>query len=331
MNERPVSPENEKNKALPAVYSAEERRALEEYIQSVLGPIERVYFDATPGFAQVDVVLCSMGEDCTLSTLCTVGVGARRMAVGQEEAEHNKAFVELTILLPPDWDLSRDSWPIDLLKATARHAYQFGTAIEVASAYRGALPPESGFYAVLAAPGATRNEAPSHVLLPSGKMVNLITLLPILEEEWRYMQARGSSFALFQRLADHDALVFTPGRESCVEEDNWFDEDIAPFVWTQGTREAVVSLTDMSFCAGQFAHIGAKPNGALWAQAARAFYNQMDHPLQETMPIFVGNGGGFWISSTDAAALRRFILRFYDLCQAEQLDTWIRKGLENTP
>lgn len=330
MNDLPVSPENGKNEAPPAVYSTDERRALEEYIQSALGPIERVYFDAAPELAQVDVVLCSMGRDCALSALCTVGVGARRMAVGQEEAEHNKAFAELMILLPPGWDLSCDSWPIDLLKATARHAYQSGTAIEIASAYHGALPPESGFYAVLATPGATQNEAPTCVLLPSGKMVNLITLLPILEEEWRYMQARGSSFALFRRLTDHDALVFTPGRESCVDEDNWFDEDIAPFVWTQDSCGAVVSLTDMNFCAGQFARIGAKPDGSLWAQAARAFYTRMDHPSQETAPVFVGSGGVFWVNSADDAALRRFILRFCDLCQAEQLDTWIRKGLENT-
>lgn len=322
--------DEQKNAEPVALYSEAERRAVKTYIQNACGPIERVYVEASPRLVRVDVAVCPPTEERGVYTLSTIGMGARRMAVTQEQGERNLAFAELQLLLPADWDLERDSWPLQLLAATARHAYTPGSAIALGSVYHGAVPPESGFCAVLAAPPNVRDKLPPRVLLPGGKMVNFFLLMPLLSEEYRYLRARGSTFALFRRLAAAGGAVAAPGRKSCVDEKNWLAEDIAPFVWTQDELGASVSLTDMSFCAARFAHHGTKPDGALWARTARACYAHMPHAPQERAPIFMGNGGVLWIGGTDEATLRRFILHLCDGCRTPALDAWIKEGLEET-
>ncbi len=329
MDER-KNPEWQRQSESPAVYSAEERRAVETYIQNAFGPIERVYVDAAPQLARVDVVVCAPGKGRSVYTLCTIGMGARRMAVGQEKGEHNQAFAELQLLLPASWHIDEAAWPFQLLKETARRAYLPGGAVELGSAYHGAVPQESGFCAVLAAPPAVQGKLPPRVLLPGGKMVNFFLLMPLLPEEWRYMRARKSTFALFRRMAAGGGVVAAPGRKSCVDENNWFASDIAPFVWTQDARGASLGLTDMSFCAERFARSGRTPDGALWARTARACFLEMKPPLEGETPVFAGTGGVLLITGTQPAALRRFALHLRDGCETPQLDNWIKKALEET-
>lgn len=322
---------NEQQKSEPvALYSEAERRAVKTYVQNAVGPIERVYVEGAPKLVRVDVAVCPPTEERGVYTLSTIGMGARRMAVSQKDAERNRAFAELQLLLPADWDLERDNWPLRLLAATARHAYSPGGAIALGSVYRGAVPPESGFCAVLAAPAAVRDKLPPRVLLPGGKMVNYFLLIPLLPEEYRYLHARGSTFALFRRLAAVGGAVAASGRKSCVDEKNWLAEDIAPFVWSQDELGASVRLSDMGFCAARFSHHGTKPDGALWARTARACYAHMPHAPQESAPIFMGNGGVLWVGGADEAVLRRFILHLRDGCQTPALDTWIKEGMEET-
>lgn len=322
--------DEQKSAEAVALYSAAERRAVETYITNAFGPIERMYFDAVPQLARVDIAVCAPSEGRSVYTLCTIGVGAQRMAVTQKDAERNRAFAELQLLLPASWDLARDSWPLELLKATAQHAYRPGGAIVLGSVYRGAVPQQSGFCAVLAAPPVVQGNLPPRVLLPDGKMVSFYLLMPLLPEEYRYLRARGSTFALFRRMAASGGVVAAPGRKSCVDESNWFAEDIAPFVWAQDARGASLGLADMSFCAERFARCGAKPNGALWARTARACLLRMKPPLEGEMPVFAGTGGVLLVTGAQPEALRRFALHLRDGCQTPALDAWIKEGMEET-
>lgn len=144
------------------------------------------------------------------------------------------------------------------------------------------------------------------------------------------MRARKSTFALFRRMAAGGGVVAAPGRKSCVDENNWFASDIAPFVWTQNARGASLGLTDMSFCAERFARSGRTPDGALWARTARACFLEMKPSLEGETPVFAGTGGVLLITGTQPAALRRFALHLRDGCETPQLDNWIKKALEET-
>ena len=214
-------------------YNPAERDALEEYIDDAFGPICRTFYDASGAEMRVDIAVSEPDEERDYYTLTTIGMGANRMAVPPELAEKNRTFAELTMLLPPDWDLMNDVWPFHVLRETARRPFEESNFIELGDAYRGAMMEGSGFHGVLVARAVVREDSSIRVLLPSGRLVSLFMLLPIYRDEWNYIMERQSSVPLWRRyLTQGKGFLVDPGRTSCVG-DSWLQEDLQPFEWNE--------------------------------------------------------------------------------------------------
>ena len=198
-------------------YTDDELRALEGYIRDAFGHIGRMFYDAGGEGMRIDVAVSEPAEARDFYTLTTIGMGAHRMDVPAELAEKNQSFAELTMLLPPDWDLMNDTWPFHVLQETARRPFAEFEYLSVGNAYRGAMMDGSGFYGVLVIPATTFGGTPTRLMVPGGKIINFYLLLPIYEEEWDYIVRHQDSYAFWALYAERvGSIVVDPGRESCV-------------------------------------------------------------------------------------------------------------------
>ena len=202
-----------------AFYTDDELASLEGYIRDAFGHIGRMFYDAGGGEGfRVDVAVSEPAEERDFYTLTTVGMGAHRMDVPAELTERNQSFAELTMLLPPDWDLMNDTWPFRVLQETARRPFAEFEYISVGNAYRGAMMEGSGFHGVLVIPATTFGGRPTRLMVPGGKIVNFYLLLPIYEEEWDYIARHQDSYAFWALYAERvGSVVVDPERGSCVD------------------------------------------------------------------------------------------------------------------
>lgn len=303
-------------------YSADEQGALEAYVTDAFGPVGRVYYELDAEVPHIDLVVCEPCKRRPLYTVTTLGLGAFRLGVPEELEERNQSFVELTMLLPKDWDFAEDGWPLTVLKSLARRliverddAPLKGDAYYLSEEER----ETSGFAAVMAIPASVREGNNPRVMIPGGKIVNFYLLVPIYEEEWNYIFARGSSFALWKRMAAHGLGAFVqPERESSVDPDTWLDEDLEPFYFGENAArgEYYLGLSDLTYLADCFADCGLAPSGLCWERVARECLRETAWRDRDEIE-FSSSEEMLFIESGNETLLRRFALRLRDLCEDE--------------
>ncbi len=211
-------PSARRNDSAQTCYTAEERRIVERYIGDAFGPIARTFWDGTDDDMRIDVAVTEPDEERDFYTLTTIGMGARRMDVPEELAERNRAFAELCVCLPPDWDVMNDAWPFHMLQQTARIPFSKHDHLGVGNAYHGPMMRDSGFAANFIVPAATRNGTSTRLMMPNGRIVNFYLLIPVYEEEWDYIASRRDSQSFWERYSQNvGSIVVEPGRESCVD------------------------------------------------------------------------------------------------------------------
>lgn len=199
-------------------YTDEEREVVERYIGEAFGPIARTFYDVDGDRMPVDIAVTEPDAARRFYTLTTVGMGAHRMEVPEELAERNQAFAELTVCLPPEWDLMRDSWPFHMLKETARHPFAHRDLLSVGNAYHGAVMHGSDFDATFVIPAATRGTTSTRLMMPNGRIINFYLLLPLYEDEWDYIVSRKDSYSFWERYSERiGSVVVDPERESCID------------------------------------------------------------------------------------------------------------------
>ena len=209
-----------------ATYSAFERDAIERYIEEAFGPIARTYYDADDEDVRVDIAVTEPTEERRFYTLLTIGMGAHRMQVPKALEERNAAFAELSVCLPPDWDFVNDGWPFHLLKTMARFPFRNHSMLGVGNAYHGALTRGSGFAGAFVIPAATQSGVSTRLMLPGGKIVNYYLLLPLWEDEWRYIIERRDAASFWEHYTERiGSIVVDPERESCVDDAEMEEED----------------------------------------------------------------------------------------------------------
>ena len=295
-----------------AFYSEEELSAVDSYLAEAFGDSICKFYDADTQGIRLDVAVAEPEEERNFYTLSTVGMGAHRMSVPPPLAEKNRSFAELTMLLPPDWDLMNDTWPFRILRGTARLPFTEFEHIGLGSAYGGAYMEGTGFYGVLAGPAFTRG-AGTRLMLPSGKIVNFYLLLPIYADEWDYMERMGS-LRLWNRFARRFSGDFTvrPGRRSCVGE-RWFEEDIEPFAWNRTAEGFELVLDDVSWRSEIIEQYGYPANGHGWREIAERFaVSAGERP--EASILFDGTEARFAARCRDEETLRSFALAFRFMC-----------------
>jgi len=303
----------------PVVYAPDERTAVESYIRDAFGPIARVFHEPPARDIQVDIAVVEPSESADFYKLVTIGMGARRMDVPPELAESNRAYAELAIFLPPEWNLlgddEADTWPFTWLKRIARMPVaecDWVTQGNLFSADR-ALDGEGNFTALLLAMAAVREGSGSRLLLPSGRIVNFYQLYPLREEERAYARERGA-WHLWQRMQSAGVTPLTDlYRESCCQPGTWFGEDIAPFLWTEESGVYSLGLFTGDFLQDVFDALGRPGDGGDWETAARAFVGERNPGALQALR-FSGTPAFFCVESDSEAELRGFALAFRDFC-----------------
>lgn len=313
-----------KNFLVDIRYTDEERQGIESYLADAFGPVARIYYELDADTPHIDLAVCEPSEGRPLYTLTTLGMGAFRQRVPKELEEKNQAFAEFTMLLPADWDFEQ-SWPLTMLKEIAHlitDEYE-ETAPQAGYVYgcSDGLREESGFFAVLVVPGGGREGISSRVMLAGGKIVNFYRLVPIYEAEWEYIREHDSSYPLWKRLTEKGVGVLVqPKRESCVDPETWFDEEIDPFLFLEhGALGCWLTLDDFSFRAELFKAQGVTPDGLVWEDIVRALLMSM--PSDEYGDIEFSSTSEQLLVEMKVGkekALRHLTLRLRELCDDEE-------------
>lgn len=212
----------ERETAPPAqiVYTEAECEAVLAHLDTWFGKVDDVIFGDESQRLQVDLAVIppSAEHDCYL--LCTVGMGARCMAVPAERVETDPDRAELMIALPSWWKFDAEeegwSWPLRWLKILTRLPWiqntwlGWGDTVPAVSAQHTPGPGMAGV--LLVHPSAYGSES-FYCVLPGGEKVAFYQIVPLYPDELDFKLRNGAEALL--RYMQEDALeVVDPVRES---------------------------------------------------------------------------------------------------------------------
>ena len=108
----------------PEMYEQEDWEAVEAHLEQYFGPCDNVFHEIMSPDIHVDIYIMKPTPERNYYVLSTFGMGAHRMNVPAELAEHKLERAEIIVTLPPDWQLGQEGeewyWPIRWLKILAR-------------------------------------------------------------------------------------------------------------------------------------------------------------------------------------------------------------------
>lgn len=290
-----------------AHYTPEERQRIEAHIAEIFDPVLRWDREAQPARMAIDVALIPPTEVSPYWRAVTAGAGAYGIWNGTVLCR-----AELALLLPPDWDPS-ERWPVQLLRDAAWNMIAENGHIGRGAVYRGFSAMSAGFAGAVLLDDIWNQYPLEAAELPDGGPVIFYWLFPLLKPEWDYHLSRGRWLKpLEERLAKADPAA-DPGRASCVDPLTWFQEDIAPFVWSQDGEQFCLGLDAEGWRQEIFLEAGLSGTGWDWERLAREFLRRFapeDGPFVE----YACDGRTFFAVSEDGEILRRMALGLRDLC-----------------
>ena len=219
----------------PEYYSQDEMAAVEEHIRQYFGSFERVWHELASPDIHVDICLIPPGDERDYYTLVTMGMGAHRMNVPGELADHKLERAELAIALPPDWKLGEKDladeqwyWPIRLLKVLARLPIQSDTWLGWGHTVdnQEAFAENTGLCAAMLISPQGVEEGAGVCALPDGSEVNFYQVIPLYREELRYKVAHEAEDLLEQ--LEGLSFVVDPDRPNAVEAEDADLEEAEP-------------------------------------------------------------------------------------------------------
>lgn len=193
-----------------------------DHLHATFGVPPLVYHELVSSKVHIDIHLVPPGKEREFHTLVTTGMAEKAMPV-PEEVPQAARFVELVMMLPPEWQLEhrdfeneRWYWPVRHMKMLARAPHEWitwfgpGHTIQFDEDMR-PFAAGTSLCAYLLAPEPL-GEGFSPVVLPDGREVTLLMAVPIYAEELAYAREHGSE-ALAQRFEEHDiGIVVDPQR-----------------------------------------------------------------------------------------------------------------------
>ncbi|WP_242957055.1 suppressor of fused domain protein [Flavonifractor sp. An82] len=213
-------------------YSEAEMEAVENHIQRYFGPFENVWHELESPDIHVDICLIPPGEDRDYYTLVTMGMGAHRMNVPQELAEHRLERAELAIALPPDWKLEQEAlsdenwyWPVRLLKILARLPISTDSWLAWGHTVDNQEPFADGTQlsaSILISPQRVEEEG-FVCTLPGGEEVNFYQVIPLYDDELQYKLSHDAD-ELLERM-EGLSFVVSPDRPHATDATARPDDD----------------------------------------------------------------------------------------------------------
>ncbi|MCI9332111.1 MAG: hypothetical protein HFG05_08060 [Oscillibacter sp.] len=292
-------------------YSPEERKRVEERILQDLGPIAAWDRKELGNVLDIDVALVSPTKRLPFWKAVTVGAGACTIEAGGYQI--NPERIELVMALPPDWDPEED-WPGRILSGVAWDCLITQGFIGY-SICRGVSLTAVGF-----AGAVTDSEFPgmpelAHTAMPGASSVKFYWVVPLLKPELEYVCRRG--YGNLERRVPVSRSWADPKRRPWVDPVTWFQEDIAPFVWSEDKERFCLGLETGDFHRELFFRVGLWGTGWDWERLVREYlwqYLPNDRPFVE----YACEERVFFAASEDREIMERLALGLSDLLR----DDW---------
>lgn len=226
------SDQEEHENAELEVYTDAEMDCVENHIAQYFGAFSNVFHEIISPDIHVDICIIPPSEERSFYTLVTMGMGAHRMAVPKELAEHKLERAELAICLPASWKIGAEEeiwyWPFRLLKRLARLPVYadtwlgWGHTVDNQEPYAENTALSGSLLIV-----AQAVEEAGHVcVLPDGDEVNFYQVIPLYEEEMAFKQANDAE-TLLDAMMDF-SFVVDPERPA-IDLDDTFGQDMSDY------------------------------------------------------------------------------------------------------
>lgn len=216
----------EENYKEPIVYDFEEMKAVGEHIEKYFGKYDNVMHELVSPDIHIDICVIPPRKEHEYYTLVTMGMGAFKMPVPEDDEYEDLKRAELLVNLPSDWHLDRESlkeekwyWPIRLLKYMARSPlnndlyFCWGSTMEFDD-IESFDDSTKLCTAITLSPGVF-GEPSYECRLPNGEVVNFYQAIPLYKEELDYKVENGMD-KLLQKCPDEILEVINPSRLNAV-------------------------------------------------------------------------------------------------------------------
>lgn len=205
-------------------YTQEEAEALENYIESILGPIGSVLHEIVSPDIHLDIAVIPPTETLPFIKLVTMGMGAREMTVPASFRGQNLERVELVQFLSPDWNIESKEeqcyWPIRNMKFLGRFPFEGKTWLScghtIATQEGKPFAPNTKLNGSILL-NIMQGSDVMKVWLPSGRLVNFHVIVPLYPEEMRFKLSHSTDELLQQFEKSQVSLVLDKNRKnSCI-------------------------------------------------------------------------------------------------------------------
>lgn len=286
-----------------ARYLPEDREAVDAYLADALGPISHWDRQEGSGAPNIDVALMPPTETVPYWQAATVGAGAVKAESGR---------TELALLLPPDWEPG-ENWPQRILREAVQTFMIDHGGIRPGFTFKGFFLMSAGFAGAAAVAALAGRPELEPLALPGvGEEVRFYWLLPLLKPEWDYFQQRG--WALAQRMAG-TSLAADPRRKPWADW-NWFEEDTAPFAWSETDGRFCLGLDTGEYQQELFLRAGLTGSGWDWERLVRE-YLRRTRPDDTPFVEYACEDWVFFAASEDEEIMRRLALGLSDMLRCQ--------------
>lgn len=213
-----------------ASFTVADRAALEAHYRDYFGAeYVRAIHEKESSLVHIDVYIYGATTDRPYVTIATGGMGAADVFAGDsEQAAHS---VELVSYLPAEWDFasSMSDWLMKGIFETARYPHQYRDPIQkhhtlctfdegsnlADSIFPGSTQTHWYFRSLIGEPAEI-----DHLVLPSGRHINLIWAFPITRAEYYFRAHDDDPLELEVQLAAYAPVEIDPNRECVIQPEN---------------------------------------------------------------------------------------------------------------
>ena len=205
----------------PEMYEQEDWEAVEAHLEQYFGPCDNVFHEIMSPDIHVDIYIMKPTPQRNYYVLSTFGMGAHRMNVPAELAEHKLERAEIIVTLPPDWQLGQEGeewyWPIRWLKILARLPINedgwLGWGHTVANPDDAPFAENTRLCGLMLTEPQGFDEEAVCCELPGGDEVNFYQMIPLTFEEMQFKLAHDAQ-TLLERFTPEQLAVVDIHRES---------------------------------------------------------------------------------------------------------------------
>jgi Suppressor of fused protein (SUFU) len=181
---------------------------IESHIAKHMGQPDSVFHEVISDLVHVDVHFVPSGPNRNFHTLVTGGMSAR--AMNAPAGHEDFSYAELFICLPANWPVreqdfkvSRNSWPLRLIKYLARMPHEYDTFLASGHTVPNGVPPEpfaakTQFCCALIAPTRLAPKEFGTLTVSPEMKIHFYAVVPLYKEEMD-LKLKSGVQALYER------------------------------------------------------------------------------------------------------------------------------------